>query len=194
MEILNTGSYHPLPADYRAAIDVQTTILAVFVGKDPFPTAPVGLPFCKDTWAEQLKDNCSGKHLLQSIGVDVQRASQTYSTPKDLFIALARQGILMLNASYHFLGARDFQRVDVPLLEEANTVNLPVIGRAQRVFLLGQAKVLLPYVQRNFPEMKDKVVPLIHPDVQNRKFKRAKWEEIWLPNVLKERLKLQLAV
>lgn len=187
-------SHHPLPADYLAGIASQTAIHAVFVGKDPFPTAPVGLPFCKNTWTEQLQDNCSGKHVLQSIGVSLAMANQAYQTPIDLFMALARQGIVMLNASYHFLNSPGFPKVYVPLLEQANTVNLPVIGRAQYVFLLGQAKVLLPYIRQKFPELKDSVVTVIHPDTQNRKFRRSEWEEIWLPDVLKNRLGLQIAI
>lgn len=180
--------HHPLPDTYHAILLSRCELFLTVVGKDPFPSGSVGIPFCKDTWREQKMDNCSGSHVMASLGIDLDEMSSRLEAPRDLFYALAAKGIAFLNASYHFLEAKGIPKKDYAYVEGALHVNVPLIKKSQTVILCGQARVLTDYVCR-----KD-MVEYIHPDTTNRATRRPLWDHAWRPNVLKERFRLDLTI
>lgn len=62
--------YHPLPPEYHEILKKKRNFSLIIMGKDPFPTDPIGIPFCKKTWDEQLGVVCSGRYVLESLGMD----------------------------------------------------------------------------------------------------------------------------
>jgi len=188
-------SYHPLPSKYISLLTSQKFFRVAVVGKDPFPTSPSGIPFCKPTWGEQLRDNCSGKHVLKSLGVEVEVAADNplYPTPEELFLHLASQGIAFLNASYHFLGkGRAFPKYLYCCLLEANATNFPIVAKSERTLLLGLAKVVAPFIEEKYPHLINHITTVIHPDTHNRAMRPTEWHAWWLPNALKDELQLQI--
>lgn len=181
-------SYHPLPDTYHAILRFHRELVLTIVGKDPFPTDPLGIPFCKGTWREQMKYNCSGSHVMAALGIDLVEVSSRIEAPRDLFYALAAKGVAFLNASYHSLEADGIPEEDFWCVDEALEVNLPLIEKSQTVILCGQASIIKSCVN------KDDLVAYIHPDTQNRASRRPQWEAAWLPNVLKERFGLDLVI
>lgn len=181
-------SHHPLPDTYLSILHSRPESVLTIVGKDPFPTDPVGIPFCKGTWSEQMKDNCSGSHVMASLGIDLVEVSSRLQAPRDLFYSLAVKGVAFLNASYHFLDAKGIPVEDYRYVKEALDANGPLIEKSQAVILCGEARLLAELVDR-----KD-MIECIHPDVRNRRFNRPSWESAWLPNVLKETFGLDLTI
>lgn len=173
-------SHYPLPENYLKIANAITRVKLVVVGKDPFPKAPTGIPFCKTSWAEQLKDNNSGYHVLKSVGVNLEYEKTNCNVPSDLFCNLARKGVVFLNCSYHFLDTRRLSQKDYIYVEKALPVNEPIIRKADNVLLCGEAKIL-----------EKKIIgvscfhKVVHPDIQNRKFRKDKWNFWWSENAIK---------
>lgn len=188
------GSHHPLPPSYLAHLKQRQHIQATFVGKDPYPTSPIGIPFCKPSWHEQRRGNCSGKYVLSSLGVDVDSPAieKKYRAPEELFLHLAGEGIVFLNASYHYLGKSGFPKYLYGHLVDANKTNVPLIRKSQMTFLLGKASVMVPYLEGPFPALADSLVTVIHPDVRNRGRRPTDWHEAWDVNAIKTRFGLSI--
>jgi hypothetical protein len=55
--------------EYIASIDVASVQL-VILGKDAYPTDPTGVAFCKPTWGAMKHGNCSGRFVLEALGVN----------------------------------------------------------------------------------------------------------------------------
>ena len=181
--------FHPLPESYKDILESKSCFDLTIVGKDPYPTSPVGIPFCKESWGEFLMDNCSGYHVLLSLGVNLVAAQDNYSTPNTLFEKLAIEGIAFLNASYHLLNSEKILKKHLCYIETAIPANKPIIEKSNACILCGQAKIINSYIpgQANIFEV-------IHPDVQNRKYKKEEWDGIWLPNILKNIFDLKLEI
>jgi len=173
-------SYHPLPEAYKNILLTRQYVDLIIVGKDPYPTSAAGIPFCKESWKELLRVNCSGYHVLSALGVDLVAAKEKFSTPIILFEALAVEGIAFLNASYHFLNSERIYKKHFCFIEMATAVNKLIIEKTKVCILCGQAKVIKDYI----PAQTD-IFEVIHPDVQNRKFNKNAWEQVWLPKTLK---------
>ncbi|TKB23507.1 hypothetical protein FCL47_22400 [Desulfopila sp. IMCC35006] len=182
-------SYHPLPEAYKEILEQKQNFDLTIVGRDPYPTSPVGIPFCKESWGELLRDNCSGYHVLSSLGINLVAVKERHSTPIKLFEALAAEGIAFLNASYHFLDSEKITKKHLCYIKMASIVNKPIIEKSKACILCGQAKVIKNFI----PEQAD-IFELIHPDVQNRKFYKDVWKEFWLPNILKSTFDLKLEI
>lgn len=178
-------SYHPLPQSYIDILQTRKHFSLVIVGKDPFPTAPTGVPFCKPSWNEQNKRNGSGIFVLESIGIDVASAMEAYSVPVGLFYSLAIQGVVFLNCSYHFLETDGLPKKDYKYVESALITNEPVIRNADNVILCGESKILSEKIDGI-----DFFLPVVHPDPRNRK--KDEWAEIWGKDKLTERFNLNL--
>jgi len=180
---------YPLPEAYKEILLQKQYINLTIIGRDPYQTSPVGIPFCKKSWEELLKNNCSGYHVLSALGINLSVVKEKYLTPIKLFEALASEGIAFLNASYHFLDSEKIPKKYLRYIETATTMNKPIIEKSKACILCGQAKVIKDYI----PEQAD-MFEVIHPDVQNRKFNKAVWEQVWLPNTLKETFDLKLEI
>lgn len=178
-------SHHPLPPNYIDVVARRKRFHLVIVGKDPFPTAPTGIPFCKPSWHEQNKRNGSGVFVLESIGVDVSAAMRAHTEPADLFCSLAAQGIIFLNCSYHFLATRGLPKKDYTYVDMALNVNEPIIRNAENVVLCGQSKILQEKL-----DTFDRFHKVVHPDPRNRR--RAEWQDFWEKNKLQQHFDLHL--
>jgi hypothetical protein len=178
-------NHYPLPPEYLDIVDKGNCFNLVIVGKDPFPSSPTGIPFCKESWKEQLKDNNSGLHVLKSIGIDTLNAKDNYPKPSNLFHELADQGIVFLNCSYHYLGTSGLPKKDHIYVDQALSVNEPIIRKAASVLLCGEAKVLEEKIKgvTNFYKV-------VHPDIQNRTLKKEDWHKWWADSVIKQRFNL----
>lgn len=182
-------SHHKLPEKYEKFIADKQYFDLTIIGRDPYPTSPVGIPFCKDSWSELLRYNCSGYHVLSSLGINLVAVKEKFSAPIELFETLAAGGIAFLNASYHFLDSKIIPKKYLCYIEMATIVNKPIIQKSKACILCGQAKVIKKYI----PEQAD-IFEVIHPDVLNRKFAKNAWEEVWLPNTLKNTFDLKLEI
>jgi hypothetical protein len=193
MEILQelTLQLHSLPDVYKEILVQKESFDLTIIGRDPYPSSPVGIPFCKESWGELLRDNCSGHHVLSSLGINLSAVKERYSTPPKLFEALASEGIAFLNASYHFLDSEKILKKHICYIEMATIVNKPIIEKSKACILCGQAKVIKKFIP--LPEQAE-FFEVIHPDVQNRKFYIDVWKKAWLPNTLKSTFDLKLEI
>ncbi|MDD5125016.1 hypothetical protein [Methylovulum sp.] len=173
-------SHHPLPHDYSNIVGKRDNFTLVIVDKDPFPSSPTGIPFCKGSWEEQLKANNSGLYVLKSIGIDVQNAETSYPDPSSLFHDLVSQGIVFLNCSYHFLDTTGLPKKDHTYVDQALPINEPIIRKATNVLLCGEAKILEEKIKNvNF-------FKIVHPDIQNRSLRASDWNKWWADNSIKQ--------
>jgi hypothetical protein len=108
-----------------------TGIKLAIVGKDPFPTNPVYIPFCKPSWKEQARD--SGRYVLESLGFEheflkklasaknykVLCLRDQFKDPISLFESLLLLGIVFLN--YFFVKINGEVKKDPWVIESLKT-------------------------------------------------------------------------
>ncbi|WP_147431169.1 hypothetical protein [Thiocapsa rosea] len=130
----------------------------------------------------QLADNCSGLHVLQSLGTNLEEVQASYSKPKDYFLELAANGIAFLNLSYHYIGEKIVLRDHRTILAEAYEFNRQILKQAERAILCGEASKQ----KWNAPLSSTQYIA-IHPDIRNRNHPRRidKWNAWWQPNAIK---------
>jgi hypothetical protein len=179
----------PSTLRYLDGIPLTGLQLAV-VGKDPFPSNPVGIPFCKPTWDQQLAENCSGRHVLLSLGFDLSRVRSEYATPSLLFERLRAVGIVFLNASYIYVGTSIRKTKHLANLQNAYQLNKPILQAAKTVLYCGEASKI-QWVTSINGEGRHCVV---HPDVRNKvnPCTSDRWRSWWCKNALHDSLGLIL--
>ena len=119
-------------------IECNQLIHLAVVGKDPYPSAPIGLPFAKKTLSETFIAD-SGRVLFPALGVDVEKWKHSGRDVKNLYKALCDRGIIFLNVSYRYL-VKDFAEKRVlPYLKCANSYNRRILEKTNRVVLCGDA-------------------------------------------------------
>lgn len=165
---------------------LPTSLQVVIVGRDPFPKYATGIPFCKPNWDQQLANNCSGKYVLLSLGIDLAAAQQAHSTPQELFEKLRSNGIVFLNASYKLVGDKIRLSKHKKYLSEANEINKKFIEAAKTVRYCGEAKKI------NWISPISMDLCVVHPDIRNKynPNTRERWLASWSPNALHEQLGL----
>lgn len=181
--------YKALPESYLSVIRERLRderLCLTVVGKDPFPQAAIGIPFAKPTWEEQLRHNCSGRHVLNALGLDLTALPDQYTDPKALFMRLAAQGVVFLNLSYHFLNGPVRKRRHQLELESAARINSPILDASNAILLCGEAKKNVWYDGRRC-----QAECVCHPDIRNRRLGNA-WEDVWGQGCLAERYGLRL--
>lgn len=154
------------------------------VGKDPFPTAPTGIPFCKETWQEQTSASCSGGVLLQSLGVKIGKADDRRASPKLEFISLLESGVVVLNASYEHVG-RPIRKCDIDVIRRGFEVNRALLDKDIDILLCGEAKKC-----RWLDEFDQaRAIDVVHPDIRNRHSRHESvsrsWRCWWRPDAIK---------
>lgn len=163
-------------------------ISVAIVGKDPFPTDAIGVPFCKSTWSEQWKNNSSGFHVLNSIGIS-EITRNGFLSPIDCFNFLALNGVVFLNISYRFIGEPIRRGRHINQMQQAFQINRPIMQMAGLVLLCGEAEKNRwnDFAHPNYRE-------IVHPDNRNRisryQSTRDQWSENWDANALNRRLNL----
>ncbi len=186
------AGFFPLPGDYLALWETVSSFDLCIVGKDPYPSNPVGIPFCKSSWAE-LDYRTSGTYVLRSLGIDPQ--TPTLPAPRDAFLRLAREGVGFLNATYWFLGRPFAKRYHQDMVLADTLTNLPFLAKSRRILLCGEA-AKVPWLlggsslngdQKNQLEaiwVRAEAVP--HPDIRNRTnpLRSQAWQNVWADGVL----------
>src|SRR5690554_3297471 len=152
-----------MDTSYQTLLNSLTDIKLVIVGKDPFPTDAIGIPFCKPNWAEQLKSNSSGFHVLNSLGVISEDIEKIHPHPIDCFYHLANNGIVFLNLSYEFIGGKLKKVEHIVQRQQAFEINRPIMEIAERIILCGEAN---KNRWNNFEH--PNIVEVVHPDNRNR--------------------------
>lgn len=136
-----------LPEDYVLAIGEAERIWLVIMGKDRYENDAAGIPFLKEDWSKLRNNNCSGRHVLSSLGFmltgeEFELLKNRYPEPRVLFLELASSGIVFLNLAYELLGGEVNweNRRHRRLIEEADVVNAEHCRGAWYTMLCGQAK------------------------------------------------------
>lgn len=159
------------------------------IGKDPFPSDPTGIPFCKPSWGQQLDLKCSGLYVLHSLGLDITAIQENHPTPRSLFEFLRTEGIVFLNASYIYIGGKITQTKHLQHLIAAYTLNKNIIEAAKTVIYCGEASKIrwIAPIEQSGSHC------VIHPDVRNknREITSDRWSIWWEPNALVDRLNIK---
>lgn len=167
---MNSNSYKKFPLCnlYKKKALALKGIKICIVGRDPYPSAAMNLPFCKNQF-DIKRDNCSGKHLLRGLGVDVHSPKYSSLEPYDIFMDLLDQGIAVLNSSYYYLEKETLsKRKHMEFFNEAYTeTNKELFKKSDIIILLGESSKMVEWLN-----IKDgaerKMVTVCHPDVRNR--------------------------
>ena len=152
------------------------------MGKDPYPHQANGIPFCKDSWNDLCKHNCSGFTVLQSIGIDLKQAKSNNASPVELFNNMASLGIFFLNLSYEFIGKPIRKHKHFHLLKHAYDINSNFIHQDCPVILCGEALKLIWLTTQQSTNWHN----AIHPDTRNTKTQQRleQWRQWWTPNAI----------
>lgn len=168
--------------DYLNYLPKVDEIKAVIIGQDPYPKDPTGIAFCKPKISDIFREYCSGKYVLNSLGLTeklVLENKELFKTPKDIFYYLFDNGVVLINISNHilkgeFITGQSKSEFNRKLFEnnkdyilEAKEYNEHFIKKAEKIFLLGRWKTQ-PIFEKFYPEyLANKV--LIHPSNYNTK-------------------------
>jgi len=151
-------------------------IKIVIMGKDPFPKDATQIPFCKPDWEKQNKKNSSGYIVLKALGIKPDDEQLNYNTPQDLFFDLANKGVVFLNLIYERVGRQIRKHQDGEKLYEGFKINKPILEKAYKIILCGEAK------KNKWNNYKNKnIVEVPHPDIRNKHNQHIKedWINIW---------------
>lgn len=177
--------------NYFEKLKKQKEFEVIIMGKDPYPTAPNGIPFCKDTWEELCADNCCGKSVLNSLGFNLELEREKYKTPIDFFLSLIDLKIGFLNLIYSYNNGKSITRKwNIEKLNSGFTVNEQILNKAKNIVLCGEAKKL-KWMSKSYFE---KSFEVVHPDNRNkisyREKTRTNWSENWAKDSLKNKFNL----
>ena len=184
--------YYGLDEEYKKICTDLKEIKLVIVGKDPFPTDAMGIPFCKEKW-DMFQKNQSGIKVVESIDKDYEKKKNM--APKAYFMYLAENGMVLLNASYYFLeGEKVSRKRHFEFVRKSLKINFPFLCKADHVFLCGDAYKMINWVVDGLSDKKHKVM---HPSPQaynsaRGKDKKQEWKKYWSPGVIQKMLKLKL--
>ena len=179
-----------LPATLRYFEGIPSTDLKLaIVGKDPFPSCAIGIPFCKPTWEQQFAINCSGRYVLLSLGIDPATAQTAYAAPAHLFDYLRTLGIVFLNASYIHLDSK-LRKRHLCYMQHAYQINRLFLNNAQTVLYCGEASK----IRWITPITRDGSYSVVHPDVRNKvhPHRSVCWLSWWGDGVLRDKLSLNI--
>jgi len=177
---------------YLTEIEAQAKIKLVIMGKDPFPKGANGIPFCKNTWKEQLNPTSSGFIVLNSLGITRRNLETEFKTPTDCFLYLTTKGIVFLNLSYCFIGVgvsiRKHRHREE--LREGFKINEKFLKKADNIVLCGEAN------KNRWNDFKNsKINEVVHP-ARNRNSPdpkiRERWQKSWSFNSLNDRYNINL--
>lgn len=168
----------------------KSALQLAIIGKDPFPSDPTGIPFCKPSWEQQLAWNCSGLYVLRSLGLASIAIQTDYPTPALLFEFLRTKGIVFLNASYIPIDGKITQSRHILQLRAAYELNKNIIKSAKSVIYCGEASKIKWIAPINHTGSHC----VVHPDVRNknRRITSDRWHQWWDTNALVDRLGVAL--
>lgn len=175
--------------DYLALANLSDLQL-VIVGKDPYPKDATGVPFCKPCWDSQTAANCSGRYVLESLGIDPEddELHKAYPTPKHIFDELCVQGVVFLNACFDLIDGPITKRDHSQMLQDAYEVNESYLAVPQKVVYCGEAKKIC-WINEGLV-----VHRAMHPDFRNKNHKDRsdRWRKWWDPGQLQRKFNLRI--
>ncbi len=117
--------------------DMQLVGMAAGLGKDPYATDPVGIPFCKLNWKSMNALGTSGSHVIRSLGFDLESERRRYPESINLFVEVIEHGVVFLHTSYYFHGEnpRITKQDHINFLNEAYQMNRLVLESSQLTLL-----------------------------------------------------------
>ncbi len=150
-------------------------IKLLFIGKDPYPTNPNGIPFCKPTIKELKDGRCSGRYLLNGLGINIDNYSDTDNSIEIFYNLLDKKGIGFLNASYNPPPNKKLSEEDQKKFKAKNEI---IIQKSNLVVTsIGAQKLLKQYLEQ---EELDKINIVCHPDVRNKsRNHKESYQRIW---------------
>ena len=184
----STHPMYELDRDYVAKIKQLQRIRLAIVGKDPYPRGACGIPFVKDTWHD-LQGNSAGFCVFRSaFGQDPRKG---LGSPRDAAFLFLEGGVVLLNASYYFLGEKaPIESLHRTYVADSYKVNGPILDDSELVRLCGAASKMISWVVGTMP-LSFKRVP--HPSMQSRNRlrneRKGEWDEWWASGRLGEWLK-----
>lgn len=190
---LKTSQYveYPLEYDYLEIVTELDLVKICIIGKDPYPQNAAEVPFLKKEWSGLEDKREAGYHILNSLGLwkTLSELKSQKISPIQVFHYLARNGIVFLNASYHYLNNEPATKwKHFWMVNDALTVNLPILNRAEHVLFCGDAYNMMNWVVDGCAP--EEGVP--HPSQQGlnalKGETKSKWHEEWDENKLKIRL------
>lgn len=165
--------------DYVKSIELERVRL-VILGKDAYPKSGTGIAFCKPDWPALMADNCSGRYVLQALGINLTVESASGQPPHDLFKRLAQAGVVFLNASYsEDVGERFTKARKLDALRKAYDLNKPIITAAKTVIRCGEAFRMDWALDSK--EVKRQFCDVVHPDKRNsyNSHTKVRWAQLW---------------
>lgn len=167
--------------EYVESIELKQVRL-VIMGKDPYPKSATGIAFCKPDWPALMAENCSGRYVLQALGINLAVESASgQPPPHDLFRRLAQAGVVFLNASYsEDVGERFTKARKLRALRDAyHDLNKPIIHAAKTVIRCGEACRMDWALDGK--EEKRQFCDVVHPDKRNsyNSYTKARWTQLW---------------
>lgn len=160
-------------------------IRLVVIGMDPFPIDSIGIPFCKADWASLRRG--TGFHVFSSL-LDVDCFDECEPSPKKQAIALAKQGVILLNASYEILKKQTSPEEKRNCLAKGLKFNSEFVEEAANVVCLG--RVSFNQLDRKFKNKK-KIQFAYHPAARGKSRAKPEWFNYWTKGGLKKSLLLK---
>ncbi|MET2947768.1 hypothetical protein ABXV18_06670 [Vibrio owensii] len=180
---------------YDRASECSSFTLCI-MGKDPYPQDAIGVPFCKPDWESMIADNCSGYHVLKSLGIfrdeqSLERLRNLYSQPIEIFLKLLDLGIVFINLSNVFVGEVIRKGRHREHLVDTLDLNKPILDKSDHVILCGEA-----WKHTWYGDWDDSFYFVVHPDIRNRNKPQTStwWTCWWGSNALVELLGLDLEI
>lgn len=127
----------------RRILESGVPIQLVILGKDAFPQGAIGIAFCKEKWDGQASHTCSGRYVLEALGVDWRAEQAKGGDPVVLFEALRDAGVVFFNACYLKPDKTRFtKKTHDVAIKAAYAFNREILEAADEVILCGQAELM----------------------------------------------------
>ena len=138
----------------------------LIVGESPYPTSPVPeFAFCKPTWIEQVEYNCCGRLVLCSLGIKLEKVSNKYPFPKNMFEDLTNKGIIFQNLYL------ELNKDKSPSRKHKNPKIDNLTSKASKVVLCGRETHIIAQEKSDF-------ICAIHPAARCRDYCQE-WKKFW---------------
>lgn len=164
-----------LDKKYQEIIN-SSSIKRIIIGRDPYPSDPMGIPFCKNDWS--LLDNKSAGLFILNTFHKINKRQELI----EHFYEMARLGTIVLNASYFFMGGtykkklhQDFVQKSWEQINKKLILNLNANGE---ILLCGDSGIMMKdIIEKN--NIRATIKYVSHPCLQSRNKNKDKWDKTW---------------
>lgn len=173
---------YPLDPEYLLKIKSFKSFELTIVGRDPYPTEPIDIPFMIHSW-NGLDGKSAGRYLVRSIYGSIPEVK--YGYPLCFAFHMLDCGVVLLNSSYHYLRKETINQKHKDFIKEAYSVNKPIFDKSKTVLLCGDASNMMKFVNTKLNSKK--FIPIIHPCPLSKVQGDVKeWDKYWSDNALKK--------